>query len=215
MNRAVKLILISLLFFTCSTRNTNPRNFSFENWIDNSPTEWYTTPGKYGSIRKDSNEAASGNYSLSITKSPAVSKYVYKVSQSISVPKNTGEIILSAQLKGKEIKNGYAGIFYTVLTSTGDVLSYEDFTNKSIQGTTEWETLTTTIKIESEKAQRINFGAWFLGSGELWVDDIQLKNETSTLGNNDLVPIQELEAIDSDLIIQSSEAIPSKLSDIL
>lgn len=214
MNITGKLILISLLFFSCSSRNFNPRNFNFENWIDNTPTDWTITSDKYGELHKDSNEVSSGHYSIRIKKSPSLSRYVYKVSQAIAVPENTGEIIFTAKLKGREIKNGYAGIFYTVLTATGEVLSYEDFTNTSIQGTTDWETLTTTIKIIGEQAQRIQFGTWFLGSGELWVDDIQLENETGTLGNTALVPLREFQAIEKELISRSSEAIPPKLNDI-
>jgi hypothetical protein len=214
MNIADKLILISLLFFSCSSVNSNPYNFNFENWINNSPAYWSSTSEKYGEVRKDSTEVASGHYSIRIKKSLVVSKHVYKVYQTIAAPENVDEIILTAKLKGKEIKNGYAGIFYTVTTETGEVLSYEDFTNKSIQGSTEWETLTTTIKIIEEKAHRIQFGIWFLGNGDLWVDDIQLKNGTSSSGFDNLVSIPELQAVKRELIVQSSEAIPSNLNDI-
>ncbi len=204
--------LLIAIFAGCSSPTKDQLNLDFEDWNGHIPAMWKASNPIYGEIKKDSVYTNSGKFSLNICKGAQFSKYLFKIEQSIVLPSIYSSCIISGKVRSRNIKSGYAGLFYKVVSKTGDILKGEDFSQNSISGTTEWREVSLNVEFDKAEAQSIILGAWFLGDGDFWVDDLRIKSVPDGKHISDISPAKEYGAIASSSIQKASNSISSELT---
>jgi hypothetical protein len=92
--------------------------------------------------------------------------------QSIKADNYLGKRVrLSGYVKGKGVDT-YAGLWLRV-DGDGEVLGYDNMQNRPIRGTTGWKKYEIVLDVP-ESSVNIAFGTILVGTGQIWMDDLQL-----------------------------------------
>ncbi|MFG6094577.1 hypothetical protein SPB21_04970 [Leptothoe sp. ISB3NOV94-8A] len=88
---------------------------------------------------------------------------------------------LTGYIKAKAVED-WAGLWMRVDSASGQVLSFDNMENRSIQGTTEWQPYDIVLDVPVE-SNNIAFGLLLAGDGQVWMDNLQFEvvdNHTPT-----------------------------------
>jgi C-terminal processing protease CtpA/Prc len=153
---------------------TSDHNLSFEDHQSESnlPKPW-TQWGKGYLLSVDSTQAHSGKRSLSISfQDDAIERSIGRLATTIPGSYVGKEIELRGFIKVNNVKNGTAGLFLRVDGASG-VLEADDMSGQNVQGTSDWKPYRIVLPFASN-ANSIMIGAILSGTGEMWVDDLEL-----------------------------------------
>lgn len=112
-------------------------------------------------------------------------------------PFRGGRLRLAAYVKTEKV-TGAAQLWLRADGSRDEVLALVNMNDRPIRGTHDWNESTVALDVPSN-AKRIAFGVLLNGAGQVWIDDVRLKNNQET-GNASLEPAtHEAEAAEHDV----------------
>jgi len=80
------------------------------------------------------------------------------------------KIKMSGYIKSEDV-SGWAGFWFRVDGESGEVLSFDNMEDRSIEGTTDWKKYEIILKVP-EGSSTLNYGALLSGTGKIWFDQI-------------------------------------------
>ncbi len=148
-------------------------NLNFEDSNSNGhPTDWYAGGKGYKAV-VDTNIFYSGHKSLKLFK---ISEGRFGVGTS-TFPVNAAKgkrITFTGYIKTKDVKYGYAGLWWRVDGKNRMALDFDNMSNRGVTGTTNWKKYKIEIDVD-KNATNINFGVLLTGDGTAWFDDLNIK----------------------------------------
>jgi len=179
------ILLLSICLYSCSTDNDldptlkNPHtgifNLDFEARADNYPSH----PKNWGSwgdgyrFSLDSLEKYSGKLSLKVEKPGNRNDNFGAFSNSLPIEVFAGKNLeFKGWIKTKEVKNGYAGLWFRVDGEKG-TLGFDNMSARGLKGDNNWTQVSIKMDISSN-ATYIVFGGIFPGEGTVWFDRFEL-----------------------------------------
>ncbi|MEJ7693842.1 S41 family peptidase [Daejeonella sp.] len=137
------------------------------------PTGWFQW-GKGYKITPDSIQKYSGRYSLLIQPAGEWENGQFG-SPAVSIPAQYQgkEIELTGYLKLKDVQNGQAGLMLRIDGKEG-TLQFDNMQQRKIQGTIDWTRYSVKLPLPAE-ATTIYVAALHTGTGQVWVDNLDLK----------------------------------------
>lgn len=168
-----KIVLLLFLFFMSHSLNAQKYlNLDFEkSGINDSPKGWATGNEGY-TVRVDSTVSVSGKRSLCIQKISDGSFGVANSSFPVSLAKGK-KLKYTGYIKTENVTGECAGLWWRVDGASGP-LGFDNMNGRGPTGTTGWTKYTIEMQID-DKAQNINFGVLFPGSGKVWFDNLQIE----------------------------------------
>lgn len=150
------------------------------------PQKWFQWGQSY-KITPDSLQKVSGKYSLLIQPSAAREEGHFG-SPAVSIPAvyQGKEIELRGFLKLDNVQNGSAGLLLRIDGKNG-TLQFDNMQNRKIQGTIDWKQYSIKLPLPPN-AETIFVAALHTGTGQVWVDDLELKIDGKDLLD---VPVKE------------------------
>ena len=188
--------IVGIGLFISSCSNKVKYNLSFEN-IDSLgyPAGWKFSQLNTGYlVRKDSNVSQDQNISTSIEHVFGING-VGACTYELASPLKGREIQLTGYIKTENVKDGFAGLWIRVEDADQNILSFNNMADKGIIGTQDWSKCSIKIPFTSVNADRIFFGGLLMGSGKLWIDNLQLTVDGRTIES---LPLRKLEKADLD-----------------
>jgi carboxyl-terminal processing protease len=133
------------------------------------PKNW-TALGAPGDIRLDDQQKFAGSWSLRIARS---GEFAGAAQMLKAAPYVGRTVFLRANLKGKDVGEGAAGIWLRGDDSHGKPTFFATSYHLEIRGTTGWQSkeIRTVVPAETE---RLVFGPAMAADGTLWVDEFQI-----------------------------------------
>lgn len=99
----------------------------------------------------------------------------------------TQRIRLSGFLKTEQVRGG-AGFWMRVDHKNGDVLQFDNMSNRLIQGTTDWNRYSIVLDVP-EGSEVISFGVLLSGEGQVWIDQL------SFMAVDERLPVTNLQRV--------------------
>ncbi|MBT9583703.1 hypothetical protein IV102_10145 [bacterium] len=136
--------------------------------------QFYTTDRSAYRRTLDGAVAHSGNSSACLRSQPStISRSFALLWQRIDASRYRGQRIrLSGYLKTSGV-TGWTGLWLRVDPKEGPTLEFENMQQRPVVGTGDWKEYSVELNV-AEQAEEIHFGALLVGSGQIWVDDIEL-----------------------------------------
>lgn len=162
------------------------------------PTGWRKSgshPENY-EIYLDSTVKRSGKASGAIKSKPSATKGGFATMlQGIKPDNYRGKRIrLSGYLKTENVTD-YSGFWLRIDdTESGWHLDFDNMQNRPVKGTSDWKKYEVVLDVP-DKAGLIGFGVNLSGSGQVWVDDIQLEVVGKDIASTSLPITPEMEAM--------------------
>ena len=148
------------------------------------PQNWFTGDGGRSLISHpdsagyqvflDSIEKHSGRYSLKM-ELPGVKTqsnhglFTGKLPITVVAGKN---VEYRGWIKTKDVKDGYAGLWFLVSGDNKKVLGFNNGKNRGLKGNNEWTQVSIKIKV-SKDVTKFTFGGLFNGEGTVWFDNLE------------------------------------------
>lgn len=191
------VLIFSIRFAHSQLKIKDAFNLGFEviSPKDAFPQKWFRWGQSYN-ITPDSLQKVSGKYSLLIQPSAARAEGHFG-SPAVSIPAiYQGKVIeLTGFLKLENVRDGSAGLLLRVDGKNG-TLQFDNMQNRKIQGTAGWKQYSIKLPLPSN-AETIFVAALHTGTGQVWVDDLELKIDGKDLLD---VPIKQAKpALPADL----------------
>ena len=188
--KSVIALTIGLMMFSCGGRSGNVQqsveiaqssldNLDFELERNGLPAHWYA--GNGGIIN--------GNFKVSLdnvekhfgNKSVKMEMLGIRDERNFGVITGTLPIELVAGktvefkgwIKTKDVKNGYAGLWFRVDGENNAVLGFDNMYDRGLEGTNDWTQVSIKMDV-SKDVKNINFGGLFPGEGTAWFDNFEL-----------------------------------------
>jgi erythromycin esterase-like protein len=83
-------------------------------------------------------------------------------------------VCFNAWIKTEDLRDGYAGLWWRVDGPEGNVLAFDNMSDRGLSGTTDWTECVIELPIAAEAAN-INFGFLMTGRGTAWFDAAGIK----------------------------------------
>lgn len=99
-------------------------------------------------------------------------------------------IRLSGFIKSKDV-DGFCGFWLRIDNSFGDVLQFDNMSNRPIVGNTEWNHYAIILDIPESSAS-ISFGVLLSGNGQVWIDELKFDEVDKTIPTTNIDITQEL-----------------------
>ncbi len=99
-------------------------------------------------------------------------------------------IRLSGFIKSKDV-DGFCGFWLRIDNSLGDVLQFDNMSNRPIVGNTEWNHYAIILDIPESSAS-ISFGVLLSGNGQVWIDELKFDEVDKTIPTTNIDITQEL-----------------------
>lgn len=61
------------------------------------------------------------------------------------------------------------------IDGNGKMLAFDNMQSRAIKGTTDWQRSSIELDYNQEEAKRIVVGGLIIGTGKLWIDNLQIK----------------------------------------
>lgn len=171
------LVTLCLSFCLCSFDSIAQRslNLDFEliHYTTRLPKNWYVNGAGYN-ISIDSVEKHSGKISLKM-EMQGISKGNFGVfTGTLPIDLVAGKSIeYKGWVKTKEIKNGYAGLWFRVDGDNNTMLGFDNMNDRGLKGDNDWTQVAIKMDV-SKDVKNINFGGLFPGDGTVWFDNLEL-----------------------------------------
>jgi len=182
MNRFSKKLVVFTLLCLCSTvciAQNSLDNLDFEVARDGLPAYWYAGNGgiRNGNFKVtlDSLEKHSGKVSLKMEMLGVRDEKNFGVlTGTLPIELVAGKTVeFKGWIKTKEVKNGYAGLWFRVDGENRAILGFDNMYDRGLTGTNDWTQVSIKMDV-SKDVKNINFGGIFPGEGTVWFDDLEL-----------------------------------------
>ncbi len=145
----------------------------------NKPEGWYFTfsdgSNSHYVSEPDSTQAQHGRYSIHIgALQKPEAEHFGVCSYSIPAAFDGKMIRLTGYLKTKNVAGGYAGLWMRIDGKDGSTLEFDNMESRGVAGTTGWTAYSIEYAYDSKKAASIEIGALLTGSGDMWVDNLEV-----------------------------------------
>lgn len=135
------------------------------------PKNWYVNGEGYN-ISIDSVEKQSGKISLKMEMQGVPKGNFFTGTLPIDLVAGKS-IEYKGWIKTKEIKNGYAGLWFRVDGDNNAMLGFDNMNDRGLKGDNDWTQVSIKIDV-SKDVRNINFGGLFPGEGTVWFDNLEL-----------------------------------------
>jgi len=171
-------------------------NLGFEN-VDSSGylSGWmFTKPNTGYLIKRDTQIFQAGKASISI-------EHLYgsygggACTYEFSAPLKGTEIQLTGYIKSNNVQNGYGGLWMRIEDSDQKILCFKNMKDAAIVGTKDWRKYTIKLPLNPIAAEKIYFGGLLVGTGKIWIDNLQLTVDGHNIAS---LPLKKLKNADLD-----------------
>ena len=185
--RNMKKLTLSLITFLFSiigyvqTSEIQKLNLDFEQNENSYPIEWESFGSNDYKVYIDSTNVKSGKFSAVIEGNNSKSGFK---ALAINLPNNyKGESIrLSGYIKTENVTDGHAGLWMRIDPEIG----FDNMNDRGIVGTNDWEKYEIILPLKPEKTDRIVIGGLLVGTGKMWLDDLQVSIDGKNLDNKSI-----------------------------
>lgn len=211
----ISTVAIILVLTSMSRSQSVPADFNlgFEKVTANEkmPVNWNGGGAGYN-IRIDSAEKKSGNNSILI-EAPAEKTEAMFGTAVLLIPTNYEgkEIELSGYLKFKNVSGGFAGLWLRI-DGEDSVLEFDNMQSRELSGTSDWTRYMIKLPLP-ENGKKIFIGGLLTGSGQLWIDDLQVLIDGKDITEAKIRRPVESKASKDKEFDQGSKIETAKLSD--
>lgn len=177
MNKTLIFLIILVLFFQCKNDVNAAHgslNLDFELNVHSTllPRMWHIS-GENVDIYLDSREKHSGRFSLKM-EVPSQSNANGRLTGRLPIETFAGKTVeLKGWIKTQNVQNGYAGLWFRVDGSCGNVLGFENMDDRGLSGNNDWTQVSIKMDINKD-AKNIRFGGILTGEGIAWFDNFEL-----------------------------------------
>lgn len=177
-------------------------NLGFEYIKNNMPVGWDTMGSPICKFSIDSITKVSGQYSAVIEAKS--NKQVFGA-WGLTIPHSYEgkQITLSGFMKTENVTGSHAGLWMRLDPEAG----FDNMVGQAIKGTNDWKQYTITLPLTPNKVQSIVVGGILVGTGKIWIDNLEITIDGKKIENLNPYIIPKLAA---DLDNEFSET--SKLS---
>jgi len=171
-------VLIIVLLCSCNrgggfAQKSLNLDFEIKNYGASLPKNWYAN-GEGFSISLDSIEKHSGKYSLKMEMSAIRYNNFGVFTGILPIETFAGKNVeYSGWIKTKEVKNGYAGLWFRVDGESNASLGFDNMNDRGLKGDNNWTQVSIKMDVGKE-AKNIAFGGLFPGEGIVWFDNLEL-----------------------------------------
>ena len=186
----IALMTIGLIIFPCGGSSGNVQqsveigqssldNLDFEVERNGLPAYWYAGNGGIieggFKVSLDYVEKHSGNKSVKMEMSGVRDERNFGVlTGTLPIELVAGKTVeFKGWIKTKDVKNGYAGLWFRVDGENRAVLGFDNMHNRGLTGTNNWTQVSIIMEV-SKDVKNINFGGLFPGEGTAWFDNFEL-----------------------------------------
>ena len=156
-----------------------PDVFTFEDdWAGEKPKDWYSRPDN--TVAVDDTIAHSGINSVRIARDAGSPDNLSVIIRAIPLSFSGHRLELRGFLRTENAQHGsgkdkqqYGGSLWLNESRDGKVIEIGNMEGNRVQGTTGWTEYSIQLPLNQD-AHNMAFGALLLGTGNLWVDDLQL-----------------------------------------
>ena len=174
----IPIILVAFILLCMCTNGRYEQasmnlDFELRSSIYSLPKNWHTG-GKGLKVSLDSLERHKGKMSLIMEMTGNQYGKYGMFTGSLPVELVAGKNVeYKGWIKTRNVKNGYAGLWFRVDGENNALLGYHDMDDRGLKGDNDWTQVS--IKMDVNKgAKNIYFGGLFQGEGSVWFDDIEL-----------------------------------------
>jgi C-terminal processing protease CtpA/Prc len=152
-------------------RHSIPAVFDFENETGtNLPPGWVGGPA--ATLQVDNQVAHSGKWSVRLERSAESHGQSSALTKSVPVDFKGKEIELRGYLRLADVERG-AGLWLREDGDEGQMLSLANMDQQMVGGTKDWAEYSVKLPVKAN-ARTLFFGAYLVGTGTAWVDDLRL-----------------------------------------
>lgn len=197
MKRQVIILCVFLLtILYCRAQNSVNKNefynLDFELVQEGNPIGWKTMGSPICKFSIDSITKFNGKYSVTIeTKSD---KQVFGA-WGLTIPHSYAgkQIMLSGYMKTENVVGSHAGLWMRLDPEAG----FDNMVGQAIKGTNDWKKYTITLPLIPNKVQGIVVGGILVGTGKIWIDDLEVMVDGKKIESIDPFVVPQL-AADTD-----------------
>ncbi|MCG3137286.1 MAG: hypothetical protein HJJLKODD_01129 [Phycisphaerae bacterium] len=165
-------VVVLVLVCAPQVRAENYLNLDFETGRAQQPRNWYVGGQGYeGAL--DSGVAQSGKQSLRLKYLSGASFGVGTQTFPLEAVKGK-KITYRGYIRSEGITRGYAGLWWRVDGTKGQVLGFDNMDGRGVTGTTEWTKAEISMTVDPA-VTNINFGVILTGDGTAWFDALQVE----------------------------------------
>lgn len=181
-------VVLSAIFILLSidTIAQQSYNLGFEQQQVGKPVNWALAFGNMNAgflVKTDSAIVKQGKYSLSIEK---VKEGDFGVcAYEIPPVAKSGKLKLTGYIKTENVSDGYAGLWMRLDGHT-DMQGFDNMEKRGVTGTTAWQQYEITLPYDAEKVKTIVIGGLLTGKGKMWLDDLVLMIEGTSIEKAEL-----------------------------
>ena len=147
-----------------------PQVLNFEDQqTEGAPAGWASSPAE--TVFTDSKTVHSGHWSARLERKTDSPGQFTTLHRAISMNFSGKTIQLRGFLRLEDV-TGFAGLWMRE-DGESDTLAFDNMQDLALKGTSDWREFTITLPLQ-EEGRKLFFGALLVGSGKLWVDDLQL-----------------------------------------
>lgn len=170
-------LLIAITTYCQQKTETKENNLDFEKVEKGLPLNWEYFGSADYSISIDSTITQSGKKSAVIEYNGG--KPNYKAwSYTIPATYEGKKITLTGYLKTENV-NGGAALWMRIDPN----LAFDNMQDRTIKGTTDWKKYEITLDYKPTEAKQIVVGGLLIGTGKMWIDNLQITIDGNTLAN--------------------------------
>lgn len=159
--------------FECVAQRSLNLDFELIQYTTQLPKNWYVNGAGYN-ISIDSVEKHSGKISLKMEMQGDPRGNFGVFTGTLPIDLVAGKSIeYKGWIKTKEIKNGYAGLWFRVDGDDNVILGFDNMNDRGLKGDNDWTQVAIKIDV-SKDVKNINFGGLFPGDGTVWFDNLEL-----------------------------------------
>ncbi len=134
------------------------------------PAGWVNSPS--GTAFADSTTVHAGHWAARLERKPDSPGQFTTLHRAIAMNFSGKTIQLRGFLRIENV-TAFAGLWMREDGESDNTLAFDNMQDVALKGTSDWKEFTITLPLH-EEANQLFFGALLVGSGKIWVDDLQL-----------------------------------------
>ena len=182
-------------------------NLGFENIKNNMPVGWDTMGSPSCKFSIDSITKVSGQYSAVIEANS--DKQVFGA-WGLTIPHSYEgkQITLSGFMKTDNVTGSHAGLWMRLDPEAG----FDNMVGQAIKGTNDWKQYTITLPLTPNKVQSIVVGGILVGTGKIWIDNLEITIDGKKIENLNPYIIPKLAADLDNEFTETSKLSPDVIN---
>ena len=171
-----RVLIISLLFISAKAQSTDLQDSIPRGWrVSSNPDIYFGT---------DTTESHSGIASGILQRNDATTNMLGSMSQHIRADAYRGKRLMMS-LYIKTLQVGGAGVYYRI-DGKDTSITFSNLPQWNIQNTTDWLRYQIVLDVPEESVT-INFGIMLMGTGTIWVDDVEFTGVDKSVTSDDTI----------------------------